>query len=141
MRASTHFVAGYVLATAIGGNQTAALISGLCAILPDIDYPYSTTGRKTPVLPHLLKHRGITHSLFMNVLIYMLVNFYVGNSCALYCGIGWASHLLLDALNPAGIELFWPLHKKIGIGVIKTGSIFEYLFVGIVVLLSFNKLV
>lgn len=120
-------IAGMAIATALGGDPTAAAVTGICAILPDMDTTHSTVGHRTPVIPLLLRHRGVTHSLLMLVIVYMLVNYHFGSTWAFFCTLGWASHIILDICNPSGVELFWPYGKKIGLPIMRTGSVLELL--------------
>ncbi len=127
MLASTHIITGVVIATLLEGNLAAMAITGVFAILPDIDTVNSTFGRRIPVIPLLLKHRGITHSLLMLLVVYALTDHYFGAAWTFYCTLGWASHIILDMCNPAGVQLFWPYCWKIGLPMIRTGSVLEFI--------------
>lgn len=114
MRGSTHFIAG-LTAAALTPQLTipamAALMAG--AILPDIDHKASLVGRRIPILPRLLKHRGVTHSLLFAIVCW-----------GVYppLGAGVALHLFLDVLNPAGIALLWPWSKRISMPLVSIVS-------------------
>ncbi|MBT9252174.1 MAG: metal-dependent hydrolase [Brockia lithotrophica] len=41
--------------------------------------------------------------------------------------VGYASHIILDMVS-GGVSLFWPSRKKIGVSLIRTGSLAESLF-------------
>ncbi|HHW54133.1 MAG: metal-dependent hydrolase [bacterium] len=126
MLASTHIIAGVALASLMEGNLAAMAVTAVFAILPDIDTANSFFGRRVPIIPQLLKHRGVTHSLLMLVIEHGLTNHYFGPDWALYCTLGWASHIILDMCNPAGVQLFWPHSRKVGMPLIRTGSIWEF---------------
>ena len=83
------------------------------ALLPDIDHPNSTFGsRIRPVSTVLswLSHRGITHSVWaVLVSLYVLKTFDLANLWIHAITIGYISHLLGDAITPAGIKPFWPI--------------------------------
>ena len=74
MLASTHIITGVVIATLLEGNLAAMAITGVFAILPDIDTVNSTFGRRIPVIPLLLKHRGITPFTLMLLVVYALTD-------------------------------------------------------------------
>lgn len=106
--------------------------SALGALLPDIDSPYSTIGRRLPLLAWTIKwtigHRGIFHSLLMAGLIgagISVFNLWFGAGIA----IGYISHLLLDSLNKEGVPLLWPSDKRISIPLISVGGIIERMVV------------
>ncbi|MBD1372804.1 metal-dependent hydrolase [Hazenella sp. IB182357] len=59
-------------------------------------------------------HRSVTHSLF--ALGYVSMTMYLANpSYTLVASLAYGSHLFTDALTRAGIPLFWPIKKRIGI--------------------------
>lgn len=101
MRGYTHLAAG-IAATALLPGLSLATGAGVIvgSILPDVDKSTSMLGRRVPVLPKLLKHRGVTHSLLFAALMVPL-NFGLSVGCVI--------HLLLDMLNPEGVPLFWPI--------------------------------
>lgn len=114
MRGSTHVTAGLAAALLMPNLSIPAMAAvTLGSILPDIDHRDSLVGRHVPILPRLLKHRGITHSLLFAVLCY-----------GLYppLGAGVLLHLLLDVLNPAGVALLWPWKKRISTPVVTIAS-------------------
>lgn len=114
MRGSTHFVAGVTAAVLIPDltiPAMAALAAG--AVLPDIDHKESLVGRRVPILPRLLKHRGVTHSLLFAVICY-------GIYPAL--GAGVLLHMILDIFNPAGVGLFWPWNKRFSMPLVSISS-------------------
>lgn len=150
----THFLAGASAGLLVAGQHTdakAALVSagvaGLASLLPDIDSPYSIVGRTVPVLPLLLKtavgNRGALHSLlsaaFFTVLFALIAH--AGLLLCLSFLAGYVSHVLLDALNPQRVPLFWPLGLRVGIGLVNPCGVLERYFVTPVVLLFFVWLV
>ncbi|MFH1917312.1 MAG: metal-dependent hydrolase [Nanoarchaeota archaeon] len=143
MRAGTHvvfaFLAGllalFVWQPSLHMIIFFALLS-FFALLPDIDYAKSTIGRHAKLVGFFVGHRGIFHSLFalagFGILAYVIGKVYVFPVV-----LGYASHLLLDSLNTAGIVPFHPFGKKIR-GPIKIGSLGEILlFVVFLCLASF----
>ena len=128
MRWTTHFTAGLAAGMLITTEPAAVIISGISALLPDIDIPSSKVGRAYPVVSTIINttlgHRGLFHSLLAAGLIYLLVlKFFPAYS--LYCLIGYLSHLLLDCLTPAGVPLLWPIPYRFRLPVVKTGSVME----------------
>lgn len=114
MRGSTHVTAGLAAALLMPNLSIPAMAAlTLGSILPDIDHRDSLVGRHVPILPRLLKHRGVTHSLLFAVLCY-----------GLYppLGAGVLLHLLLDVLNPAGVALLWPWKKRISTPLVTIAS-------------------
>lgn len=112
MKGTTHLAAG-LAAAGILYQQQPDIVFALCltagSILPDIDKHTSMVGRRVPVIPLLLKHRGITHSLLVAAALFVIYK---------PLGLGAALHLLLDMFNPEGIPLLWPLPKNFRIPVI-----------------------
>ena len=139
MRWPTHFVAGLAAGMLITTEPVAVIVSGVSALLPDIDIPTSKVGRASPVVSTIINiafgHRGLFHSLLAAGLIYRLdLKFFPAYS--IYCLVGYLSHLLLDCLTPSGVPLLWPIPLRFRIPVIKTGSVSEMiLFVCIVAFL------
>ena len=106
------------------------------AWLPDVDNPRSTLGnglsrsknaglnlasrplswalRTTSfVLVRTVGHRTLTHSLLGVLLFALPVWLLLGNfpNLSLALVVGYASHVLADALNTRGVLLLWPLGK------------------------------
>ena len=95
------------------------------AMLPDIDYPKSYLGRKCRLISNfvynLFGHRGFIHSPLCLLLLYTMLllifgyipykSIYIKVFIDSIC-IGYASHLVLDMLTPAGIPLLYPFSKK-----------------------------
>lgn len=138
MRWPTHFAAGLAAGLLITTEPAAIVVSGVSALLPDIDIPTSKVGRASPIISTIINiafgHRGLFHSLLAAGLIYLLIlKFFPAYS--LYCLIGYLSHLLLDCLTPAGVPLLWPIPFRFRVPIIKTGSVMKIvLLVGITIL-------
>lgn len=127
MRGYTHLAAGIAAAALIPGltlSTGAGIIVG--SILPDVDKSTSMIGRRVPILPKLLKHRGVTHSLLMAGLLFPL-----NSGLSLGCAI----HLVLDMSNPDGVRLFWPIPVSFRIPVIsrfmRSGKFWDKLLGGL----------
>lgn len=128
MRWPTHFAAGLAAGLLITTEPSAIVVSGVSALLPDIDIPTSKVGRASPIISTIINiafgHRGLFHSLLAAGFIFLLIlKFFPAYS--LYCLIGYLSHLLLDCLTPAGVPLLWPISYRFRVPIIKTGSVME----------------
>lgn len=119
------------------GYLTAA---GAGALLPDIDHRQSRVSHKHKMIAFLvnlfLGHRGFTHSLlslilasFVGLLLMQLLPYPTTLYIVFGFLLGYASHIILDCLNPAGVPLFYPVKKdKISVCEIRTGGIVEMVF-------------
>lgn len=122
----THVAAGLVAAVLLNQSNPAVVV-GIVAgsLLPDVDSPTSTIGRVIPVIPHLIKHRTITHSIWLALLAGLLW---------WPLGVGIALHILLDCLTTEGVPIFWPAKACVKVPAIskfiKTGGWFEGAFCG-----------
>jgi membrane-bound metal-dependent hydrolase YbcI (DUF457 family) len=71
-----------------------------------------------------LPHRGITHWLIWPALLWYFFPLASIHGLAL----GWFFHILADCLTVSGLRPLWPLPFHIR-GFLRTGSVFEFLFV------------
>ena len=105
------------------------------ALLPDIDETKSKLGKKVKPLSFILKilfgHRKLFHSIFVPIIISLLLYLTTNIEIALAAFIGYTSHLILDALTPAGIMPLYPLSQKKTKSFIKTNSFLEHIFFAI----------
>lgn len=106
-----------------GGAMIAGASVG--SLLPDIDHPKSKISKKaqTPakILSAAVGHRGWTHTILVFALISVAL-FWMANQIrtatlllnylALGFSIGYASHLLLDALTVSGIPALKPFSER-----------------------------
>jgi len=108
-------------------------------LLPDIDNPFSTIGRRagwiSKEIQHIAGHRTLFHSLLglaigivlalgMEQVVIMLLyrrGFIIpaqlisGSHLVLVAvGLGCLTHLFADGLTEGGVPLFWPCHKRFG---------------------------
>src|SRR3989344_9588808 len=105
---------------------------------PDIDSGKSKIGRKFPIISKIINlifgHRKLFHSVFIPLILFLalyLFDFYI--SLAIF--IGYLTHLLGDSITNEGIMPFYPLSKFNISGILKTGSILEF-----VLFLAFSSL-
>lgn len=86
-----------------------AILGGL---LPDIDHAHSKLGSKIPILPHLLKHRGITHTIYFLIIVYLITKITtLPEIFEISVLLGVFSHLVGDLLTPAGLRPIAPLNR------------------------------
>jgi len=123
----------YLLLFGVSGNKYLFLsFVGLAALFPDIDHENSKIGNKVKGLSFLIRnvfgHRGFFHSIFPAVILYF-VFVYIFNLKLIGLGIavGYISHLMSDALTVTGVNFLHPFKAKVS-GFIRTGSILEYIF-------------
>jgi|TARA_Y100000310_G_scaffold324156_1_gene385662 inner membrane protein len=109
------------------------------AILPDIDIMTSKVGSKfRPLswfLGMLFGHRGLIHTIYVPILVFILLTLFGYSLLGYGFLIGYLSHLIIDALNIKGVSFFKPLIKLHIRGFIKSGGILEYLLLSIIVIL------
>lgn len=124
MKWKTHMMLGLavgtLIATKTGLPATGAILSAAAAVMPDFD----TVGAAAPFIKPVWGHRTATHS-FLAVLVVNYFSKLIYPAGWLFITAGYFSHILADMLNPSGVQLFFPFGSKIGIPLIKTGSIIE----------------
>lgn len=139
MTGRTHAAIGVSEAMAIallGNNVSPALLGGLVigSLLPDIDVAGSFIANQTKINLGVLGHRKILHSLLGALLLslpFLLLKNYIGGAAiALTIGLflGCITHLVLDSFTLSGIAWFYPFSKKKLRGRIKTGGIWDTVF-------------
>lgn len=133
---ATHVIAAISVASAFGADCKNSFIAGVFSVLPDIDTPKSFVGRRLRIISQLLTHRGFTHSLVALFIIYISIFYLFNPQTALYASLGWASHIILDVFNPTGVQLFWPFKRFISLGYIKTGGVFEFFIIALVLIIT-----
>ncbi len=106
----------------------AGILAG--SLLPDIDHPSSSLGRKVPVLSHvvsmLFKHRTFTHSIVFVLLVALFAYPYLSVSMFHGLMVGIISHILGDMLTNRGVKVFYPLGGFISFPLtFKTGGVME----------------
>ena len=112
------------------------------SLLPDIDTPKSKLGEKAKIISWPTKlvfgHRGFLHTIYPALMLFVLFAYFNLTTLALASIIGYLSHFITDMLNSNGVRIFFPLSKMHVGGFIKTGGIFEYIFLlGILFLIFF----
>ena len=117
MQGRTHISGGILLGSILCNNWVDMSLVVIGSIISDIDHENSIIGKSIPIIPKILKHRGITHSL-----IFCIVGIIINR----YFGLGILSHLVLDSFTIQGIRWFYPISdKSLGIKIVRTGGILE----------------
>jgi membrane-bound metal-dependent hydrolase YbcI (DUF457 family) len=117
-RGLTHVLFALNIALALHTPTIWLPLVGFGAILPDIDCRFSPIGSEFQGIGFIFgKHRTMTHSLFATVLVFAL------NPAI---GFGYLTHIAVDLLNPTGCQLFFPLHKWVRIGIVRSGGVGEW---------------
>ena len=105
------------------------------SLLPDIDLPTSSLGRKHRIIANLTTHRGAFHSIWIPVVAFVFSILYpLMRGPLMAITIGYGAHLIADMLTKEGIKPFAPLSKFKIQGPLKTGSILETLIAAAVVM-------
>lgn len=129
MKCGTHIAVGafagalYSIAIPVDPTMTlpTVILSAVGGMLPDIDSKSSFISSALVIPKFLpLKHRGITHSLPVTAIVYII-------NPAL--GVGYLSHILIDLLNKRKVSLLLPFsNKKYALGLAKSnGKLDEFL--------------
>jgi len=151
MTGITHAAAGALAGAAVahltGGNPALCMgVGALAGLLPDIDSPGSTIGRRIWPVSAFVKattrHRGVTHtvwfclaaSLGLGALspvagVYAMRYFHLNAWPAAWIVgtlvlLGALTHLVLDACTPSGIRPLAPLDWRPR-GPVRTGGLLE----------------
>jgi len=129
--------------------QAAAALLGayLAGPIADMDHPQSEVGRKVWPLAVVMNALGIRHRTFTHSLLFLaglwaaLQLLPIPEVVRWAIWIGYATHPLMDLLNPQGVELFWPLRVRVRllpeILAIPVDSIAETLLRGVMTAVSY----
>lgn len=139
MTGKTHLAAGTAIGLLISSQLDLSLSDTLavtvCAaagsLIPDIDNATSKLGRRFAPASILIQlfigHRTLFHApLLYLILAFVIAQTYPAQQLLLFsCAAGIISHLFLDMCNPAGIPLFWPIHKRIHLAPFHSGGLVD----------------
>lgn len=143
MNGHTHLMVasglGYILYPEIG--LLGAGITALGGLLPDLDHPRSMLGKYMPLFSLLGgHHRGWFHTVVGLAAFTLPVMFY-SETLVIGLAVGFASHLVLDSLNPTGIMWLWPItDQKYRMAKIRTGSAGDSMIFFITLLLVLGRI-
>ena len=128
----------------VGGGFTikalfaAFLIFG--ALLPDADQPNSYVSRKIPIISWFTKHRGVMHSIWIPLLLFVTAIIYPRYEIYLMAIIiGYLTHLAADSITLQGIRPFQPFNIFHLRGPIQTGGITETILAALIVIFMVVK--
>ncbi len=144
MMGATHAALGALVGLALAAathsppDQAALLVgaAALASLLPDVDHPKAAIRQKLGIAGHVaffwLRHRGITHTLFVWGLVSVVALIALPQPLALAISAGYASHLIADCLTLSGLPLLMPLSDRLihllpSPFRIRTGSLMESL--------------
>ncbi|URZ15482.1 metal-dependent hydrolase [Clostridium felsineum] len=82
------------------------------------------------IFSQFTKHRSFAHSILGLVLFTIGFKLLLGN-LALYFAVGFISHMIADTLTNSGIEIFYPIRKKVALKLIHTGSVMDHVIGGL----------
>jgi inner membrane protein len=136
MTAGTHVLAAILVAAVFNLPAIPAIVG---SVLPDLDLK---KGLPFPSKRTLFNsHRGITHHVAIPALMFLIAIWakdFVNSQLSIYLlsfSAGYASHLLLDSLNPLGIPYTHRYYPRFSLKLMKSGRTGE-IFV-ILLLVSF----
>lgn len=104
------------------------LIACFVSLLPDIDNRDSKLGRKFKFISFFFEHRGILHTIFTPLLLFVLFSYLNYNLFALAILVGYLSHILIDGLTLEGINFLHPISSFRISGFVRTGTFLETIF-------------
>ncbi len=144
MMSKTHMAFGLLVGLFFSeffGIENKLLFVSVCvlaSLVPDLDLPMSTLGRKVRPLSWLLNilfgHRGLLHTIWFPLIIWVILMVYGHNLIAGAFFLGYVSHLIIDMLNIKGLYLFYPIIPVRLYGFVKTGGMLEwFLFLAMLV--------
>ncbi len=126
MTAGTHVLAGILVAAFL---KLPVLPAAVGSLIPDVDIG---KGLPPPYRRTLFNsHRGITHHPAVPLLL-VFVAFFLKTKgfCDIYIylisfTVGYASHLILDVLNPLGIPYGFSYYPRFSLKLMKSGKLGE----------------
>jgi inner membrane protein len=135
MMFKTHLAFGFLIAVVAlrflnPKNQLLfAFILLIGSAFPDIDHPRSKIGKLARPFSYIFEHRGFFHS-FLAIAVLTFITYILSGSMLYSVAflLGYASHILTDALTPQGIAPLHPILKFRLRGFLTTGTIYEYAF-------------
>ncbi|MCB5935617.1 metal-dependent hydrolase [Bacillus sp. DFI.2.34] len=143
MEWTTHALTGMVLGYAVTNNWKMAVISGLTAIIPDLDEPKSRFGKSfffiSIPLNQLFGHRTFTHSLLF-VAITGLITLLFGPKVSIASMIGILAHIFGDMLT-GRVQLFYPKKMKVGLKISRMAFLITDRFTRLMALLWLGVIV
>lgn len=131
----THILFAIFLGGFFGSGLYYYLLLVFFSLIMDVDEKRSMFGRKVKILHYIFGHRQFFHSLLFIVSGYLILSIF-SEVISIAFLIATSSHLILDALTPMGVKLFYPLKWKVR-GWIKTGGFTEKVIVVVLVIVIY----
>ncbi|WP_163329349.1 metal-dependent hydrolase [Desulfurobacterium thermolithotrophum] len=126
MTAGTHILGGILLAAFF---QLPIIPAAFGSVLPDIDLKKGLPFRQNRTLFN--SHRGITHHIAIPIVLVFL-SIYLRDHYSYEIGryflsfsIGYASHILLDILNPLGVPFSFKYYPRLSLKLVRSGKFGE----------------
>ncbi len=138
MTGKTHVLAGMICGAVVArvtGEPVMSIIpvAAVASLFPDIDTHTSKLGsRMKPVstmIQLVIGHRTLFHAplLYLLLTLGLYHHFPQYQNYIIAAAAGAGSHILLDAANPSGIPLLYPLPQRFSYGRAQTGGITDWL--------------
>jgi len=131
----THILLGITLFLLVGdlfkgGNEIVFFLLVLVgSVLPDLDSAKSKVNRWSGIIgitiAFLFKHRGLFHSMFLHLLLFLIAWSIVGVYYASGLFLGYLAHFAGDSVTRGGVCVFYPFSRYKIKGPIKVGSFSE----------------
>ncbi|MDP4012665.1 MAG: metal-dependent hydrolase [Candidatus Nanoarchaeia archaeon] len=116
------------------------VIVAIASSFPDIDHPKSKISKLffpfSWMISWVVSHRGIFHSIFPVIGLYLIFDYFGFGFIGLALAIGYFSHLLGDMFTKSGIDFLYPISRFKISGPITTGGILESVLFVLLVLLD-----
>lgn len=138
MMAHTHMLFGLLAGLLFFPGYEWYVFIPLCvlgALLPDVDHENSKINHMLPVtrwVPSFFQHRGFFHSIYPPLILLFAFHYFGLGNIGLPLAIGYVSHLLSDCLTVSGCNLLHPFATMRVQGFINTGSVGEFIVMGVV---------
>lgn len=102
----------------------------LGALMPDIDETRSKIGQEIKIVSRVINfafgHRGFMHTVYVPLIVFLVFLAFGQMMWGFGFLVGYLSHIFIDGLTLAGVEMFHPLSKMKMRGFIRTGGFWEY---------------
>lgn len=132
MKKSSHKavgVGGLIGILVAGGDVLSAVAFYLGSSFPDVDTKWNEWNK---FRKDFLGHRGITHSLFLNLFFatvsYGFSLFYPFLLPIFFFFLGSLIHVLLDMFSPLGVPLYLSYNPRVKLPLYKTGTLRDEFF-------------
>lgn len=112
-----------------GSKWLFVFIVAIASSFPDIDHPKSKISKIffpfSWMISWVVSHRGIFHSIFPVIGLYLVFDYLGYGFIGLALAIGYLSHLIGDMFTRGGIDFLYPISRFKISGPITTGGFLE----------------